>query len=219
MLTNKIKMVDNVNIILYNTDCPQQMMWITYLSKETIIMNQSKLSIQDLCVIGLCTAVIAIMAQISIPMPMGVPMTMQTFAITLTAIILGGKKGAIASLVYVLLGAIGLPVFAGFSGGYQHLVGPTGGFLISFPLMAYVIGYAAEKRQNSKAIFVVGVTLGTLLNYVVGVLMFCLITHSGVMTGITACVLPFIPTAIIKAVVAAVVGLQIRGRLVKELSR
>lgn len=180
-------------------------------------MNESKLSIQDLTSIGVCTAVIAIMAQITIPMPFGVPMTMQTFAITLTAIILGGKKGAIASLIYVLLGAIGIPVLAGFTGGYQHLVGPTGGFLISFPIMAYIIGAAAEKRKDSHAIFIVGLVLGTVVNYVVGVFMFCLIMESNVVAGITACVLPFIPTAILKAIAAAVLGLQIKGRLVKVL--
>ena len=61
-------------------------------------MKTSKLSIQDMCMIGMFTAIIAIMAQLSIPMPLGVPMTMQTFAITLAAIILGGKKSAIACL-------------------------------------------------------------------------------------------------------------------------
>lgn len=180
-------------------------------------MRESKFSIQDLTTIGVCTAVIVIMAQISIPMPLGVPITMQTFAITLTAIILGGKKGAVASLIYVLLGAIGIPVFAGFTGGYQYLVGPTGGFLISFPIMAYMIGLAAEKKKESNVIFITGLVLGTIVNYVVGVAMFCAITNSGIITGITACVLPFIPTAIVKAVAAAILGLQIKKRLVTVL--
>lgn len=95
-------------------------------------MTHSKLSIQDLCSIALCTAVIAVMAQISIPMPLGVPMTMQTFAITLAAVILGAKKGSIAALVYILLGAVGLPVLAGFTGGIQYFAGPTGDSLSPF---------------------------------------------------------------------------------------
>ena len=99
-------------------------------------MQKTNFKTLDLCMIGVVTAVIVIMAQISIPMPLGVPMTMQTFAITLAGIILGSKKGAVASLIYVLLGAVGVPVFANFSGGYQLLVGPTGGFIISFPIMA-----------------------------------------------------------------------------------
>ena len=103
-------------------------------------MQKTNFKTLDLCMIGVVTAVIVIMAQISIPMPLGVPMTMQTFAITLAGIILGSKKGAVASLIYVLLGAVGVPVFANFSGGYQLLVGPTGGFIISFPIMAFIIG-------------------------------------------------------------------------------
>ena len=83
---------------------------------EEIYMQKTNFKTLDLCMIGVVTAVIVIMAQISIPMPLGVPMTMQTFAITLAGIILGSKKGAVASLIYVLLGAVGVPVFANFSG-------------------------------------------------------------------------------------------------------
>ena len=79
--------------------------------------QKSKLSIQQLCYVGLFTAVIVIMAQISIPMPLGVPMTMQTFAITLAAVVLGAKLSTISCTVYLLLGAIGVPVLAGFTGG------------------------------------------------------------------------------------------------------
>ena len=175
-------------------------------------MQKSKISVQDICSIAIMTEITVVMAQISIPMPMGVPMTMQTFAITLAGVILGSKKGGLSILVYVLLGAIGVPVFAGFSGGVQNLIGPTGGFIISFPIMAYVIGLGVEHRKK-KGMFVLMLILGTVLNYVIGVAMFCIIMNSSVMTGITACVLPFIPTAIIKAVVAALLGLQIRSRL------
>ena len=175
-------------------------------------MQKSKISVQDICSIAIMTAITVVMAQISIPMPMGVPMTMQTFAITLAGVILGSKKGGLSILVYVLLAAIGVPVFAGFSGGVQNLIGPTGGFIISFPIMAYVIGLGVEHRKK-KGMFVLMLILGTVLNYVIGVAMFCIIMNSSVMTGITACVLPFIPTAIIKAVVAALLGLQIRSRL------
>lgn len=177
-------------------------------------MKNSKLTLPDLTAIALCTAVTAIMAQISIPMPMGVPMTMQTFAITLTAIILGAKKGALSALIYVLLGIIGVPVLANFTGGFQALAGPTSGFLCSFPLMAFLIGFGAEQYRSSKAVFLFCLVLGTVLNYVFGVLFFCLITHSSVTAGITACVVPFIPTAILKAVLASVIGLKVKERLV-----
>lgn len=177
-------------------------------------MTKSRTSIQEICSIALFTAVIAIMAQISIPMPLGVPMTMQTFAITLASVVLGSKKGFFASLIYVLIGMIGVPVFAGFTGGIQYLVGPTGGFLISFPIMAYIIGLGVDKFKDIKGGFTLCIIVGTIVNYIIGVAMFCLLTGSTVAVGFTACVLPFIPTAIIKAIVAAILGLQIRKRLV-----
>lgn len=177
-------------------------------------MTTSKVSVQDICMIALCTAVIAIMAQISIPMPLGVPMTMQTFAITLAAVVLGSKKGCISALIYVLIGMIGIPVFAGFTGGVQYIAGPTGGFLISFPIMAYIIGLGVDRFKDVKGGFVLCIIAGTVVNYIIGVLMFCILMNSSVAVGFTACVLPFIPTAIIKAVLAAVLGLQIRRRLV-----
>ena len=170
-------------------------------------------TVKNMCYVGLFTAVIAIMAQISIPMPLGVPMTMQTFAITLAAIILGAKLSTISTLIYVLLGAIGLPVLAGFSGGISKFVGPTGGFLISFPIMAFIIGYAVDHRSAFKGAFVVGLIAGTVVNYIVGIAMFCILTQSSVAVGFTACVLPFIPTAIIKAILASLIGFPIRKRL------
>ena len=134
--------------------------------------TKSKFSVRDICYAGLFAAVIAVMAQISIPMPLGVPMTMQTFAITLAAVVLGSKLSAIATLVYLALGAVGVPVLANFSGGFDKFVGPTGGFLISFPLMAYIIGLGVEHRDAFKGAFVTAVIVGTVVNYVVGVAMF-----------------------------------------------
>ena len=159
--------------------------------------QSSKFSVRDICYTGLFAAVIAVMAQISIPMPLGVPMTMQTFAITLAAVVLGSKLSAMASLVYLILGAVGVPVLASFSGGIDKFVGPTGGFLISFPLMAYIIGLGVEHRNAFKGAFPLAVV----------------VAHSTVAVAISACVLPFIPTAIIKAVLACAIGLNIRKRI------
>lgn len=179
-------------------------------------MQNSKISIRDICAIAIMTAITAVMAQISIPMPMGVPMTMQTFAVTLAAIILGSKRGAVAMIIYLLLGAVGVPVFANFGGGFQKLIGPTGGFIISFPIMAYIIGKGMELRKQ-RGMFTLMLILGTVSNYVVGVVMYCLLMEASVMTAITACVLPFIPTAVIKAVAAGVLGIQIHKRLAKTM--
>ena len=175
--------------------------------------GKSKMSVRDICYAGLFAAVIAVMAQISIPMPLGVPMTMQTFAITLAAVVLGAKLSALSSLIYLILGAVGIPVLANFSGGFDKFVGPTGGFLISFPLMAFIIGWGAEHRKDFKGAYVLALVVGTLVNYVVGVALFCVVTNGSVAAGITACVLPFIPTAIIKAVLASIIGFGVKNRI------
>ena len=175
--------------------------------------GKSKMSVRDICYAGLFAAVIAVMAQISIPMPLGVPMTMQTFAITLAAVVLGAKLSALSSLIYLILGAVGIPVLANFSGGFDKFVGPTGGFLISFPLMAFIIGWGAEHRKDFKGAYVLALIVGTVVNYVVGVALFCVVTNGSVAAGITACVLPLIPTAIIKAVLASVIGFGVKSRI------
>ncbi len=179
-------------------------------------INSKRLTIRDICQIAIFTALIVVMAQIIIPMPFGVPMTMQTFAITLAAVVLGAKKSAYAILVYVLMGAVGMPVFAGFNGGLGALIGPTGGFLLSFPIMAYLIGLGAEKLPN-RFYFILFLILGIASNYTVGVIMFCMIMPADIITAIAACVLPFIPTEIIKATLASVAGIKIKKKLGKTL--
>ena len=76
----------------------------------------------------------------------------KTLAMSITGIILGSKRGFIAQGLYVILGAIGMPIFANFTGGLQILLGPTGGFILSFPIMTYIIGYICE-RKNSKSYY------------------------------------------------------------------
>lgn len=174
-------------------------------------MKHSKITTQDICSIAIMTAITAVMAQISIPMPFGVPMTMQTFAITLAGVILGSRNGGLSILIYLLAGLVGIPVFANFSGGFPCLLGPTGGFLISFPFMAFLIGLGAER--GSKVSFVIFLILGTLSNYVIGLVFFCILMQSSVEAGMASCVIPFIPTAILKAVLASAAGLQIKRRL------
>lgn len=175
-------------------------------------MKKHTYNIRHLCLISLFSALIVIMAQISIPMPIGVPITMQTFAVTIAGIILGSKKGFTATLIYILLGAIGLPVFANFTGGWQSITGPTSGFILSFPLMAYIIGLGTEHRQKFRFCYSLGIALGTILNMLCGILMFCVVTKSPLTVGFATCGLPYIPVTVIKAIAAAISGIQIRKR-------
>ena len=165
---------------------------------------------RDICVMALFTAFTAVMAQISVPMPLGVPMTMQTFAIMLAGMTLGARKGFVSILVYVLLGVVGVPVFARLSGGMGVVFGPTGGFILTFPFMAWIVGKSAER--GGWASIAAGLLAGHLVNYAGGMLMFCLITRQSVGAAFMVCVFPFIPTAVIKAVMAALIGVKLRAR-------
>ena len=185
--------------------------WNHTLERKQEMRRESRLSVTDVCYIAIMAAVTAVLAQIAIPMPMGVPMTMQTFAVTLCGILLGSRKGAVSMVIYLLIGTAGVPVFSAFTGGVQCLVGPTGGFLVSFPVMAYLIGLGVEWKK--KGAFLIFLLLGTAFNYVAGVLFFVVTMDSTVWAALTACVLPFLPTAVLKAVLASIFGLQLRKRL------
>ena len=164
-----------------------------------------------MCMIALFTALIAISAQLSIPMPFGVPMTMQTLAVSLAGMILGAKRGFFAALAYLLLGAVGAPVFSNFSGGIYMIFGRTGGFILSFPVMTLIIGICADSGE--KWLVPIGLIAGAAVNFAAGALMFMLIAEVNFTAAFTACVLPFIPTAFIKAALAWIIGVQVRKRV------
>lgn len=177
-------------------------------------MKKKKRSVMDICQIGLFAAVCAVLAQISIPMPVGVPLTMQTFAVTLAGVVLGPGNGFVAVLVYVLLGAVGAPVYANFTGGPAILFGKTGGFLLTFPLMAMLSGLGARSKRPMQ--MAAGITAGMVVNYLGGMVMFHLITGSGLWTAFIYVVLPYVPTGLLKAAAAVLLGNRIKKSRVLE---
>lgn len=173
-----------------------------------------KITTREICISAIFTAITAIMAQIAIPLPFSpVPITMQPFAIFMAAIILGSRLGFISQLIYVLLGAIGIPVFTGFSGGLGVIMGPTGGFIIGFPIMAFIIGKISDKKMNM-AINVAIMIAGILACYSIGVVQLSYVTGMDISKSIAVGALPYIPFDIVKVVVAYVLGGTIRNRLV-----
>jgi len=105
-----------------------------------------KINTKELVSAAVFTAVTAVLSQISIPMPSNVPITLQTFAIALCGYALGVKTGCISVLTYILLGAIGAPVFSQFRGGIGMLFGYTGGFIVGFIPLSLLCGLAAGKK-------------------------------------------------------------------------
>ena len=99
-----------------------------------------KISTKTIVTVGMFTAVLAVLSILQIPMPTGVPITLQTFAMALCGYVLGWKYGTISTVLYILIGAIGVPVFAGMSAGVGILTGATGGYLFGFIIMTFLCG-------------------------------------------------------------------------------
>jgi len=163
---------------------------------------------------GVFAAIIAVFAQIIIPLPYGVPITLQTLAIPLAGVVLGSKRGAITALLYVLIGAVGVPVFAGFTGGLGVVFGPTGGFILSFPFLALVAGLGAEKKK--KLWLWGGIVAGVLVNYLCGVVYFSIFTSNDLITSFIVCVLVFIPGDILKVLAVGLLGDKLRKMIMQR---
>lgn len=163
------------------------------------------------------TVVIILCSWITIPFP--VPFTLQTFGLYCTLLILGGKRGTLSLLLYILLGAVGLPVFSGFSSGIGHLLSPLGGYIWGFALCA-LLYLCTEKftnknyKRKAMALF-----LGTALCYCAGTLWF--VFSAGNYTSLwqifVLCVLPFIIPDIIKIIFAVFISKRITPLLNKTI--
>ena len=115
---------------------------------------QWKSRLHRMVVAGVFAALLAVLSQISIPLPTGIPVTLQTFAVALCGFALGPGLGAAAVGVYLALGAVGVPVFAGFSGGIGSFVGMTGGYLWAVLSMAFLCGLGARQKNRALALTV-----------------------------------------------------------------
>ena len=176
-----------------------------------------KLSTKEIILCALFAAIISILAQISIPLPFTtVPLTMLIFAVSVTGLILGAKLGTISVLIYLLIGGIGIPVFAQFSGGIGVLFGPTGGYLLGLPLMVYIIGFSKDKFSHNTVIFL-SLILGLISVYITGTLMFAAITGNTIYQSILYCVLPFILVDLIKLALAFIIGSTVSKRVYSSL--
>jgi len=146
----------------------------------------------------------ALAAQISFRIPpIEVPFTGSTLAVLLTGGVLGSRRGAASMILYVLAGAIGLPVYAEQSSGFDTLVGATGGYLVGFVVAAYLVGKFAERRWDRKVSkSVVGFVLGSVTIYLFGVLGLMVNLDMGLADAIRNGVLPFLFWDAIKAAVA-----------------
>jgi len=163
--------------------------------------------LEDIGLVAVGSVLMAVLAHISIPLVFSpVPLTLQTFGVLLIALTLGPKRGAAAMTLYLMEGAAGLPVFSPTGlGGVAQLIGPTGGFLMSYPLAAYVIGSIFAKRKTVGMAQIASLA-GVAIFLTSGMLWLAFSTHVSVGSAFTLAVLPFIPGEVIKIVAASYSG-------------
>ena len=160
--------------------------------------------------VALMAAVTAAAAQITIPLS-PVPFTLQVFAVILSGLLLGVRQGALAQVVYVLVGAVGAPVFTGFTGGLGHIFGPTGGYLISYPIAAAVAGLAAKNvaRDSRRRALWMGFLwgcAGLAIIYALGAGWLAVVSGLSPREALATGVLPFVIFDLIKVGLAALVA-------------
>lgn len=164
-----------------------------------------------LCICALFTALIAVCAQIVIPLPM-VPLSLSLFAVLLTGALLGPKYGGGACLVYAVLGCCGLPVFANFMSGPGVLFGKTGGYVLGYIVCAVIVGLVSERFRGYFQLCG-GMVLGTLACYLFGTIWFLIVTGLPLSVALGYCVLPFLPGDVLKIVLAALLTKKLRPHL------
>lgn len=176
------------------------------------------LSIKEMTLVGMCAALMAIFSQISIPLPFtSVPVTLQVFGLVILAVIVGAKVGTVSLIVYVIIGAIGLPVFANFHSGFGVLVGPTGGYIIGFVIMAFLIGYVSYK-ENKILLFAVSY-IGVLMDLILGTIQLKIVTGMTVNAALIAGLYPFIFKDIITVSIAVIIGLKVKKSVTSILAK
>ncbi len=160
---------------------------------------------------GMFTAIIAVLSPLTIPIQ-PIPFSLSLFAVFLTGAILPPRYALMSVIAYLLLGSFGLPVFAGYKGGIHVLTGMTGGYLMAYPLMAFIpaLFYKILGRKVKLLSLVVGMIISLLLCYLIGTLWFTYITDTTFSYALSVCVIPFIPFDLIKIGLAASTGILIK---------
>lgn len=184
-------------------------------TKQTSKQSSSE-TILHITVTGMFTALICVLAILAIPVQ-PVPFTLALFAIFLTGALLKPKYAFLSVLCYLLIGAIGIPVYAGFKSGVGVLFSMTGGYLLSYPIMAWMIAMSIKLFHKRNLLSLgIGMLLALFTCYFIGTLWFAYITGSTITYSLAACVYPFVAFDLLKAVFAGLFSLLILKTPVRQ---
>lgn len=174
---------------------------------------------KSMILVALFAAITSVLALLpAIPLPFSpVPITFQVLGVFLAGAILGPRLGFLSQLVYLLLGSIGLPVFAGGSAGFSVILGPTGGYLIGFPIAAFICGllitYGEQKKLDSKLAYITALIAGILAIYVIGTIQLSVVLGMPLSKAFLVGSLPYIPLDAFKIIIAFAIAAPTRARL------
>ena len=169
-----------------------------------------EISTRSLVLVALFAALTAIGAWIQIPVA-PVPFTFQVLFVLLAGVMLGAWYGALSQIVYVLLGVIGLPVFAGGTSGLGVLFGPTGGYIFGFILAAFLIGKVNDVLEHNFLIEFVSMVTGIMIIYLLGMAQLAVVANLSLAEAFIGGALPFIGFDLVKAVIAAVIAQRLHA--------
>ena len=177
-----------------------------------VAVDNQKIKTKQMVLIALMTAVTCVLGPLSIPLPFSpVPISLTNFAIFLAIFVLGMKNGTISFIIYLLLGAVGVPVFSSFRGGFQVLAGPTGGYLIGFIFLALIMGFALEHFDRKLVPTIIGMIIGMAVCYAFGTVWLAKLLSLSFKEGLMMGVIPYLPGDAAKIIIAAIVGPKLYG--------
>ena len=167
--------------------------------------------VKDMTLTAVMAALLCIAGPLSIPVG-PIPLSLATFVIYLAGAVLGKKRGTAATALYLLIGLAGVPVFSGFSGGFQKLAGVTGGYLIGYLPCAFLAGLGAERaeKEGRKWLLPAMMAAGTILLYVIGMAWFMIQSGNALGPSLGMCVLPFLPGDAVKIAASSLLAAPVR---------
>ena len=173
---------------------------------------------KDMTLIAVMAALICVAGPLSLPIG-PVPISLATFAVYLAGAVLGWKRGTLAVAIYLLIGLVGVPVFSGFSGGVQKLIGVTGGYLVGYLPCALITGLGVREadagREQPKWTLPLYMVIGTAVLYIIGTAWFMIQTGNTLGASMGMCVVPFLPGDAIKIIAATLLAWPIRNAIGK----
>lgn len=167
-------------------------------------MDKKAMDVKGIVVVGMFVAVLGGLSVVQIPMPSGVPITLQTFGVALCGYVLGWKRAGVAVGVYVLIGAVGVPVFSGMRGGFGVLLGPTGGFLVGFLALGVLCGVGLRLKGVFWGMLFGGG--GLLVCHLLGALQFAFLTGRSLGEALVLVSVPYLVKDMISVVGAYYAG-------------